>query len=157
MDTPRDIRDRIMKNMLSCPRVVRDLLALLPTEWTAAVDAANLRELPTEFIGARGEKRIADLCWLAEGGGGDSAIILIENQSTPDRLMPARATTRVGLLYESLGSAARGAGWAVPAGAYRRGVYGTSTVAAPGRPERPRPVADRPSAAVADRSSLRAA
>ena len=108
MDTPRDIRDRIMKSMLSCPRVVRDLLALVPTEWTAAVDAASLRELPTEFIGARGDKRIADLCWLAVGGGGDSAIILIENQSTPDRLMPARATTRIGLLYESLGSAARG-------------------------------------------------
>ena len=102
MDTPRDIRDRIMKSMLSCPRVVRDLLELLPTEWTAAVDAASLRELPTEFIGARGEKRIADLCWLAEGGGGDSAIILIENQSTPDRLMPARATTRVGLICGTL-------------------------------------------------------
>ncbi len=107
MDTPRDNQDRLMKLILSRPRVVRDLLALLPAEWTAEVDAASLRELPTEFIGAGGEKRIADLCWLAVGRGGDSAIILIENQSTPDRLMPARATTRVGLLYESLGAAAR--------------------------------------------------
>ena len=106
MDTPRDNQDRLMKLMLSCPRMLRDLLALLPAEWTAAVDAASLRELPTEFIGARGEKRIADLCWLAEGG--EPAIILIENQSTPDRRMPARATTRIGLLYESLGSAALG-------------------------------------------------
>ena len=107
MDTPRDNQDRFMKLMLSRPRMVRDLLALLPAEWTAEVDAASLRELPSEFIGAGGEKRIADLCWLAEGGGGDSAIILIENQSATDRLMPARATTRVGLLYESLGPAAR--------------------------------------------------
>ena len=53
-----------MKLMLSRPRMVRDLLALLPAEWTAAVDAASLRELPTEFIGERGDKRIADLCWL---------------------------------------------------------------------------------------------
>ena len=107
MDTPRDNQDRFMKLILSRPRVVRDLLALLPAEWTAEVDAASLRELPTEFIGAGGEKRVADLCWLAEGGGCDPAIILIENQSAPDRLMPARATTRVGLLYESLGPAAR--------------------------------------------------
>ena len=108
MATPRDNRDRIMKRMLRCPRVVRDLLALLPAKWTAAVDAASLRELPTEFIGERGDKRIADLCWLAEGSGGDSAIVLIENQSASDRRMPARAMTRTGLLYEKLGGAARG-------------------------------------------------
>ena len=98
-----------MKRMLRCPHMVRDLLELLPAEWTAAVDAASLRELPTEFIGERGDKRIADLCWFAEGGGGDPAIVLIENQSTPDRLMPARAMTRTGLLYETLGAEARGA------------------------------------------------
>ena len=69
---------------------------------------ASLHELPTEFIGERGDKRIVDLCWLAKGSDGDSAIILIENQSAPDRRMPARATTRVGLLYESLGGEARG-------------------------------------------------
>ena len=105
MDTPRDYQDRFMKRMLRCPRMVRDTLALLPADWAAAVDAASLRELPAEFIGVRGDKRIADLCWLA--GGDDPAIILIENQSAPDRRMPARATTRVGLLYESLGAAAR--------------------------------------------------
>ncbi len=109
MDTLRDNQDRLMKLILSRPRVVRDLLALLPAGWTAAVDASGLREMPTELIGAGGEKRIADLCWLAQGRGGDSAIILIENQSTPDRRMPARATTRIGLLYESLGGEARGA------------------------------------------------
>ncbi len=54
-----------MKRTLRCPRVVRDLLALLPAEWAAAADASNLREPPTEFIGTRGDKRIADLCWLA--------------------------------------------------------------------------------------------
>ena len=108
MATPRDNKDHIMKRILRCPRVVRDLLALLPAEWTAVVDAASLTELPTEFISERGDKRIADLCWFAESGGGDSAIMLIENQSTPDRRMPARATTRVGLLYESLGATARG-------------------------------------------------
>ncbi len=54
MDTPRDNQDRFMKLMLSRPRMVRDLLALLPAEWTAEVDAASLRELPTEFIGERG-------------------------------------------------------------------------------------------------------
>ena len=108
MATPRDTKDRILKRMLRCPRVVRDLLVLLPAEWADVVDATSLRELPTEFISERGDKRIADLCWFAEGGGGDSAIVLIENQSTPDWRMPARATTRVGLLYESLGATARG-------------------------------------------------
>ena len=95
-----------MKRMLRCPRMVRDLLALLPAEWKAAADASRLRELPTEFIGARGEKRIADLCWLA--GDGEPVIVLIENQSSPDRHMPARVVTSIGLLYESLGTAARG-------------------------------------------------
>ena len=107
MDKLRDIQDRLMKLMLGRQRMVRDLLALLPAEWTAGVDASVLRELPTEFIGARGDKRVADLCWLAEGPGGDPAIMLIENQSAPDPRMPARAMTRVGLLYESLGAAAR--------------------------------------------------
>ena len=107
MDKLRDIQDRLMKLMLGRQRMVRDLLALLPAEWTAGVDASVLRELPTEFIGARGDKRVADLCWLAEGPGGDPAIVLIENQSAPDPRMPARAMTRVGLLYESLGAAAR--------------------------------------------------
>ena len=46
MDKPRDIQDRLMKLMLGCPRMVRDLLALLPAEWTAALDATVLRELP---------------------------------------------------------------------------------------------------------------
>ena len=67
MDTLRDNQDRLMKLMLSRPRMVCDLLALLPAEWTAAVDASGLREMPTEFIGVHGDKRIADLCWLAEG------------------------------------------------------------------------------------------
>ena len=125
-----------MKRMLGLPRMVRDLLALLPAEWTAAVDASVLRELPTELIGARGDKRTADLCWLAgggpdggpegaggfgrlgagpegagagkEGAGAGPAIVLIENQSAPDPRMPARTTARTGLLYESLGAAARG-------------------------------------------------
>ena len=97
-----------MKLMLGRPRVVRDLLALLSAEWTAAVDASVLRELPTEFIGACGDKRVADLCWIAEGPGRDPVIVLIENQSAPDPRMPARATTRTGLLYESLRAAARG-------------------------------------------------
>ena len=106
-----------MKRMLGLPRMVRDLLALLPAEWTAAVDASVLRELPTELIGARGDKRTADLCWLAGGGpegagagkeGAGPAIVLIENQSAPDPRMPARTTARTGLLYESLGAAARG-------------------------------------------------
>ena len=114
MDTPRDYQDRFMKRMLRCPRMVRDTLALLPADWTAAVDAASLRELPAEFIGERGDKRIADLCWLAGGGGGakgrggDPVILLIENQSTPDRRMPARTMTRTGLLYESLDASAQG-------------------------------------------------
>ena len=30
METLRDIRDRIMKRMLRCPRMARNLLALLP-------------------------------------------------------------------------------------------------------------------------------
>ena len=136
MDKPRDIQDRLMKLMLGRRRMVRDLLALLPAEWTAAVDASVLRELPTEFIGARGDKRTADLCWLAGGGpdagpegtggfgrlgagpegagagkegpGAGPAIVLIENQSAPDPRMPARTAARTGLLYESLGAAARG-------------------------------------------------
>ena len=108
MQTPQDIRDRIMTRMLRSPRMVRDLLELLPTAWTAAVDAASLRKLPAEFIGERGDKRIADPCWLVEVSGSESAIVLIENLSTPDRRMPARAMTRTGLLYETLGAVARG-------------------------------------------------
>lgn len=81
---------------------------MLPAEWILGIDTTSLRELPTEFIGERGDKRIADLCWLAEGSGTGSMILLIENQSDPDWRMAARALSRIGLLYESLGAAARG-------------------------------------------------
>ena len=68
MDTPRDNQDRLMKLILSRPRVVRDLLALLPAEWTAEVDAASLRELPTEFIGAGGESASPTCAGLPKAG-----------------------------------------------------------------------------------------
>ena len=109
MGAPRDLKDRIGKRLFRNPRMVRDMLgAFVPARWTAGIDADTLRELPGELINERGDKRLADLLWLADAPDGAPVLVMLENQSTPGRRMAARMMTQAGLLYETLSGRARG-------------------------------------------------
>ena len=107
MNAPRDIKDRIAKRLLRHPRMVRDMLAFVPAEWLADVRLDSLRELPAEFISARGHRRVGDLLLLADRADGRRLLLMVEHQSDPGRRMAARMTTQTGMLYESLGGALR--------------------------------------------------
>lgn len=107
MNAPRDIKDRIAKRLLRHPRMVRDLLGLVPTEWLTDVRLESLRELPAEYISARGHRRVGDLLWLADRDHGRRLLLMVEHQSARGRRMAARMTNQTGMLYESLGAALR--------------------------------------------------
>ena len=107
MSAPRDIKDRIAKRLLRHPRMVRDMLAFVPAEWLADVRLDSLRELPAEFVSARGHRRVGDLLMLADRDDGRRLLLMVEHQSDPGRRMAARMTTQTGMLYESLGGALR--------------------------------------------------
>jgi hypothetical protein len=107
MDAPRDIKDRIAKRLLRHPRMVRDMLGFVPAEWLADVRPDTVRELPAEYIGARGDRRVGDLLLLADRDGGRRLLLMVEHQSAPGPRMAARMAGQTGLLYESLGSALR--------------------------------------------------
>ena len=73
MNAPRDIKDRIAKRLLRHPRMVRDMLAFVPAEWLADVRLDSLRELPAEFVSARGSGASATCCgWRTATTGGGS-------------------------------------------------------------------------------------
>ena len=131
MATPRDIKDRIAKRLFRHPRLVRDMLrAFVPAEWTAAIDLDSLRELPTEYINPKGDKRLGDLLLLADAPGGAMGgtsggavgstlgdvptLVMVEHQSAPVPRMAARMMTQTGMLYESLTPRARDAAGRLP-------------------------------------------
>ena len=94
MNAPRDIKDRIAKRLLRHPRMVRDMLRFVPAEWLADVRLDSLRELPAEFISARGHRRVGDLLLLADRDDGRRLLLMVEHQSTPGRRMAARMTNQ---------------------------------------------------------------
>ena len=109
MATPRDIKDRSAKRLLRHRRMVNDMLDFVPEAWVDDVDRDTLRELPSEFVGPRGEKRVGDILWLADRRGGERLLLMAEHQSRPDGRMAARIAGQAGLLYAGLAARARGA------------------------------------------------
>ena len=109
MATPRDIKDRIAKRLLRHRRMIRDMLDFVPKAWVHDVDPGTLHELPNEFIGRRGERRVGDILWLADRRGGERLLLMAEHQSRPDERMAARVAGQAGLLYAGLARESRGA------------------------------------------------
>ena len=111
MSIPHDINDRIAKRVLRHRRVIRDMLAFVPTEWVADVnaEAEALRELPNEYIGPRGDKRVGDILWLADRKAARQLLLMVEHQSDPDAVMAARIAGQGGLLYSSFDAHAKDA------------------------------------------------
>ncbi len=109
MNTPRDIKDRIFKRLLRHPALVRDMLSgFVPAAWLADLRLDSLRELPSEFITPRGDKRLGDVLWLADRAAGRRLLVMAEHQTAPDGRMAARMAAQTGMLYDSLRAEMRG-------------------------------------------------
>ena len=109
MDTSQ-AKDKICKRLFRHRRLVEDLLrAHVPGRWVREVDFRSLRPMPTEFVGRAGDRRFGDALWLAGLRDGRQVMVMIEIQSGVDGDMAARMAAYVGMVYESLTPAARGA------------------------------------------------
>ena len=115
MSIPRDIKDRTAKRLLRHRRMIRDLLAFLPRAWIEDVDLRTLRELPAEYIGAKGHRRVGDILWLADRAADRQLLLMFEHQSRDDARMAARTAAQTGLLYTGLSAQSKDADGLFPA------------------------------------------
>ena len=115
MHIPRDIKDRTAKRLLRHQRMVRDMLELVPKPWVEDVDAETLCELPTEYLGAKGHRRVGDILWLADREADRRLLLMVEHQSRQDARMAARMAAQTGLLYTGLAARSRDADGLFPA------------------------------------------
>ena len=99
--------DASYKRLFSEPLMVRSLLQdLIAEDFVAELDPDTLERLPGEHVARGGQKRFSDIVWKVQRKGRSDApcyiAILLEFQSTPDRLMALRLLTYVALLLEEL-------------------------------------------------------
>jgi len=101
----RQFPENGMKRLLENPNNVRDLLALTGSDLAARIDTDQMRLLPTTFIRSDYRHVESDVVLQApfkagSGGGPDLLIyVLIEHQSTADRMMPLRLLEYVVQIY----------------------------------------------------------
>src|SRR5919106_2940677 len=86
--------------------MVRDLLVeILGEPWVRLLDLASAEQVPSSFISRGHQKRESDVIWKfrrRDTGDPVYVYILLELQSKPDRYMPVRMMTYMGLFYEYL-------------------------------------------------------
>lgn len=91
--------------LFSNPQLVRDLFSgIIDEPWLSAFDWSALEPLPSDYISDSLRQRQGDCVWkLPRQDGTDLYILLmLEHQSTNDRIMALRVLTYCALLYESL-------------------------------------------------------
>ena len=91
--------------LFSNPRLVRDLFnGIIDEPWLAALDWPALEPLPSDYISDSLRQRQGDCVWRLHRQDGTKLFILLmlEHQSTNDRIMALRVLTYCALLYESL-------------------------------------------------------
>jgi predicted transposase YdaD len=98
--------DHSYKLLFSHRRMVAQLLRDFVAEpWVEELDLSSLEKVPQSYVaGGPGPARESDLVWRLKMASGQPLYLylLLELQSTPDRLMALRMLTYVGLLYEDL-------------------------------------------------------
>ncbi|WP_113908197.1 Rpn family recombination-promoting nuclease/putative transposase [Aliidiomarina celeris] len=98
--------DASYKLLFSEPKMVIDLLqGYVKQEWIERLDFSTLQAVPTDFVSSRLHKRQNDCIWRVQWRDTDRWLyvyVVLEFQSTPDRLMPLRLLTYLGLLYEKI-------------------------------------------------------
>ena len=108
-DTLHPVHDRVYKRLFSDSRGVEDLLrGFVPVQWVERLDYTTLRRAPTEYVSRELHQRLGDLVWCVEPAAGEapagpvSVLVLLELQSTVDRVMATRMLTYCALAWESL-------------------------------------------------------
>jgi len=86
--------------------MVRDLLReILGEAWVSRIDLASAEMVPSTFTSRGHKKRESDVIWKFRRLDNDEPVyvyILLEFQSRPDRYMPVRLMTYMGLFFEFL-------------------------------------------------------
>jgi predicted transposase YdaD len=96
--------DAGFKKIFSQPEAIEKLIrGFVSHEWVEKIDFSTLRLLPTEKISNRLDKRFHDIVWRVNVANSEMLVcLMMEFQSTPNRYMPQRMMTYVGLLMEHL-------------------------------------------------------
>ncbi|MBN2525992.1 MAG: Rpn family recombination-promoting nuclease/putative transposase [Deltaproteobacteria bacterium] len=96
--------DGSYKRIFSEPRMVQDLLkGYIHQDWVKEADFSTLARVKSDHISDNWDQRFNDTVWKVKLR--DSWIyvcIMLEFQSRPDRFMPLRMMTYLGLLYEDI-------------------------------------------------------
>jgi hypothetical protein len=86
--------------------MIRDLLVeFLGERWVRLLDLSSAEQVPSSFVSRGHQKRESDIIWKfrrRDTGDPVYVYILLELQSKPDRYMPVRMMTYMGLFYEYL-------------------------------------------------------
>ncbi len=86
--------DEISRVAFADPDMVRHLLALLPEDAVAGLDARRLRRLPAESVGRGARRRVADMAWAVGAPTPErpdaEALLVVEFQSAPHPRMALR-------------------------------------------------------------------
>jgi len=87
-------------------RMVCDLLReMIGEAWVESIDFASAERVNASFVSEKRRNRESDVIWKfrrRDTGDPVYVYVLLEFQSRPDRYMPVRLMTYLGLLYEDL-------------------------------------------------------
>ncbi|VCU69157.1 hypothetical protein PIGHUM_01217 [Pigmentiphaga humi] len=97
--------DRHYRRLFGHPAIMRDLLAaILPPQWRGLIDLDTLEPLPADHLSAKQHVRHGDLLWKVCRTDGQQLhlLVLLEHQSSGDRIMAVRILSYAALSYETL-------------------------------------------------------
>jgi len=103
---PRQEHDPSYKRFFSTPRMVRDLLeGFVPGALLRLLDLDSLEKVPGSFVGRHNRQRHSDVIWRVRWSSTGEWLflyLLIEFQSRPEKFMPVRMMSYLGLFYQDL-------------------------------------------------------
>ena len=96
--------DGSYKRIFSEPQMVRDLLTgFIRQDWVKDVDFSTLTRIKSDHISDNWDRRFNDTVWKVRLHESWMYVcIMLEFQSRPDKFMPVRIMTYLGLLYEDI-------------------------------------------------------
>ena len=95
--------DRAARRLFGHPEVVADLLrGFAPRGPIREFEPESLSPRPDDRVDERLERHQSDLTWVFTLGDGSRAVLIIEAQSTVDRIMAVRMAVQTDLFFEGL-------------------------------------------------------
>lgn len=106
LDEPNRLHDASYRQIFSHAQVVRSLLeGFVEPTLLEGVELAQMHRVETTFITKALERRISDMIWRIPRAGQQTPIylfVLMEFQSSPDKMMALRMLVYTSLLYQNL-------------------------------------------------------